>query len=91
MGPCPSSSTSSKLQGGDIYYEQMYGFSGFPATYSVNSGHTKATLSANLGSYGSASRMLGDAKAGKVVTIKSPGSNTKSTKLGKGEKILVTS
>ncbi len=76
----------SKLQGGDIYSEQMYGFSGFAGTYSVNSGHTKATVSANLGAYGSVSLTFGDARAGKVETIKCPGS-TKKTTLGKGEKV----
>jgi hypothetical protein len=73
-----------KLQGKDVFYEQTYSFSGFPATYSASS--TKATVSANLGAYGSVSLKFGDAKPAKVQSIKCPGSSKK-TKIGKGEKL----
>jgi hypothetical protein len=72
-----------QLQGKDVYYEELYAWSGFKASYSANSKHTHATLSANLGSYGSVSLTFSGAKPGKVVTLKCPGSNKK-TKVGKG-------
>jgi hypothetical protein len=75
-----------KLVGKDVYYQQAYAWSGFPATYTVNSKHTEATLSASLGTYGSVSLKFGDAKPEKVVKIKCPGSS-KTTKVGKGEEL----
>jgi hypothetical protein len=72
-----------KLQGKDVYYEELYAWSGFKGTYSANSKHTHATLSANLGSYGSVSLTFSNPTPAKVVTLKCPGSNKK-TKIDKG-------
>jgi hypothetical protein len=72
-----------ELHGHDVVYEQSYGFSGFAATYSANAKHTHATLSANLGAYGSVSLTFKATKLAKVVTIKCPGSNKKA-KIDKG-------
>jgi hypothetical protein len=70
-----------KIVGKDVYYSELYAWSGFKATYSAT--RTKATLSANLGSYGSVSLKFKGAKPAKVLTIKCPGSNKK-TKIDKG-------
>lgn len=78
-----------KLQGKDVFNTQTYAFSGFPATLSVNGSRTKATLTANLGTYGSVSLKFGDAKAAKVLTIKCPGSSKK-TKIDEGVKLGTT-
>jgi hypothetical protein len=62
---------------GSTFNSQTYSFSGFTGTYSATS--TKATLSANLGSYGSVDLKFTGTSKEKGKTIKCPGSNKKTT------------